>query len=154
MKKGIVTILALAIIGALGIYSKDHKTARVSANPTSTNTSTLGSTAASSADTTGTTVQTSGINYKDGTFTGASEQTEYGTVQVAAVVSSGKIINIQFLQMPGPEGRSKEITAFAESPLKQSAISKQSANIDFVSGATTTSEAYSQSLQAALNQAV
>jgi uncharacterized protein with FMN-binding domain len=60
---------------------------------------------------------------------------------------------VKFLQMPGPEGHSKEVTAFSKDPLKQSTLQKQSANIDFVSGATQTSEGYQQSLQAALDQA-
>jgi uncharacterized protein with FMN-binding domain len=55
--------------------------------------------------------------------------------------------------MPGPEGHSKEVTAFSEPYLKQSTLTHQSANIDFVSGATQTSEAYEKSIQAALDQA-
>jgi uncharacterized protein with FMN-binding domain len=156
MRKGIVAILAVAIIGALGIYSNGHKThANTAVQAANTNTAAApaaanttqptGSTSSNSASSTGA--------YKDGTYTGASEDTIYGTVQVAAVISGGKITDIQFLQMPGPEGHSKEVTAFSESPLKQSALNKQSAHIDFVSGATQTSEAYEQSLQAALDQA-
>jgi uncharacterized protein with FMN-binding domain len=91
--------------------------------------------------------------YKDGTYTGDAEDTIYGTVQVAAVINGGKITDIKFLRMPGPEGHSKEVTAFAEDPLKQSTLNHQSANIDFVSGATQTSEGYVQSLQAALDRA-
>ena len=90
---------------------------------------------------------------KDGTYTGQSEFTPYGTVKVAAVVSGGKITDIKFLQMPGPEGHSREVTAFAEPYLKQETLQNQNGNIQFVSGATTTSEAYQMSLQAALDQA-
>jgi uncharacterized protein with FMN-binding domain len=99
------------------------------------------------------TSDSSATTYKDGTYTGDAEDTIYGTVQVAAVISGGKITDIKFIQMPGPEGHSKEVTAFAESPLKQSTLNHQSANIDFVSGATQTSEGYVQSLQAALDRA-
>jgi uncharacterized protein with FMN-binding domain len=95
----------------------------------------------------------SNASYKDGTYTGDAEDTIYGTVQIAAVISGGKITDIRFLQMPGPEGHSKEVTAFAKDPLKQSTLNHQSSNIDFVSGATQTSEAYEQSLQAALDKA-
>jgi uncharacterized protein with FMN-binding domain len=152
MKKSLVAILAVAIIGTLGIITKGHKSndntsvqaASTSTSTTPTSTDASASQAASSSSTGA---------YKDGTYTGATEDTEYGTVQVAAVVSGGKITDIKFLQMPGPEGHSKEVTAFSESPLKQSTISNQNAHIDFVSGATTTSQAYEQSLQAALDQA-
>jgi uncharacterized protein with FMN-binding domain len=159
MRKGIVIIAAVAIIGVLGIYSKGHKSDSLAPTTSSSGTATtLGSSTSASSETTnpssasGSTTQTSGT-YKNGIYTGAAENTEYGTVQVAAVVSGGKITDIKFLQMPGPEGHSKEVTAFSESPLKQSALSHQSASVDFVSGATTTSQAYEQSLQVALDQA-
>lgn len=146
MRKSIVIILAVAVIGALGIYTKSHKSDSLTAAPASSSTSTLSdNTSSSSSSSSGT--------YKDGTYTGDTENTIYGTVQIAAVISGGKITDIKFLQMPGPEGHSKEVTAFAEDPLKQSTLNHQSANIDFVSGATQTSEAYEQSLQAALDQA-
>lgn len=155
MRKGLVIILAVAVIGALGIYTKSHKHDSL-AMPSSDTTSTLGdNTRASSGDTSLMSSDTpdSTTNYKDGTYTGDSENTIYGTVQVAAVISGGRITDIKFIQMPGPEGHSKEVTAFAESPLKQSTLNHQSAHIDFVSGATQTSEGYQLSLQSALDQA-
>ena len=155
MRKSIVTILAVAIIGILGVYTKSHKSSANSHSVQGANTSQTAGNPAN--DSTSGSSSSSGSNpsgqYKDGTYTGQAEETPYGTVQVAAVISGGRITNIQFLQMPGPEGHSKEVTAYAESPLKQSTLSNQSTQIDFVSGATTTSEAYVQSLQAALDQA-
>jgi uncharacterized protein with FMN-binding domain len=156
MRKGIVAILAVAIIGALGIYSNGHKSdasAIEGANTSASNTPTASATRETTNPTATETSNTASGAYKDGTYTGVSQETEYGTIQVAAVVSGGRITDIEFLQMPGPEGNSKQVTAFSEQPLKQSALNKQSAHIDFVSGATTTSEAYEQSLQAALDQA-
>jgi uncharacterized protein with FMN-binding domain len=55
--------------------------------------------------------------------------------------------------MPSDEPRSREITSYSEPGLKQNAITAQSANIDFVSGATSTSYGYKESLQAALDKA-
>jgi len=152
MKKGIVIILTVAVIGALGIYNKDHQTSSLTSGnlPDSSTSATLGDNTNTASQTTN---ASSPSSYKDGTYTGAAEDAPYGTVQVAAVISGGKIIDVKFLQMPGPEGHSKEVTAFAEDPLKQSTLNHQSANIDFVSGATQTSEGYEQSLQAALDQA-
>ena len=92
-------------------------------------------------------------SYKDGTYRASSDQNPYGTVEIAAVISGGKITDIKFLQMPNQEGHSREVTNFSEPLLKQSALDKQTANIDFISGATDTSFAFEQSLQAALDQA-
>jgi len=149
MRKGIVIILAIAVIGALGLI-KNHKGDDAAPLVTPADASAVMSAQTGQNDST---PSDSSAAYKDGTYTGASENTIYGTVQIAAVVSGGKITDIKFLQMPGPEGHSKEVTAFAEPYLKQSALAHQSSNIDFVSGATQTSEAYEQSLQAALDQA-
>ncbi len=93
------------------------------------------------------------VSYKDGTFTGSAEYMPYGTVQIAAVISGGKIKNIKYLQMPSGLGHTNQVTYVAEPLLKQTTLSAQSANIDFVSGATLTSESYQASLQSALDQA-
>lgn len=90
---------------------------------------------------------------KSGTFTGAAESTEYGPVQVAAVVSGGKLTNVNVLQVPDRGGYEQQIVQTALPELKSEALSKQSANIDIVSGATYTSQGYAQSLQSALEQA-
>lgn len=95
----------------------------------------------------------SSAKYKDGTFTGASEFTPYGTVQIAVVVSGGKITDVNFLQMPNDREDSLMRTQYSEPLLKRTTITNQNANIDFVSGATDTSYAFEQSLQTALNQA-
>jgi uncharacterized protein with FMN-binding domain len=149
VKKSVIAILAVAIIGALGIYAKGHDSSTNSLLPASST-----STNASGTSVTNSAASTQSTTYKDGTYTGNSEDTPYGIVQIAAVVSGGKITSVNFLQMPSDLGHSQEVTSFSEPLLKQTTIQKQSAHIDFVSGATTTSEAYQQSLQSALNQAV
>lgn len=149
MKKSVVIIFAIAIIGALGAAAKAHHNngAPLSA-PGAAVTKTE---APNNGDSSG---QSSvAKTYKDGKYNGESEDTPYGTVQIAVVVSSGKITDVKFLQMPNDRGHTQEVTAFAEPYLKDETIQKQSADIQFVSGATTTSEAYQQSLQAALDQA-
>jgi uncharacterized protein with FMN-binding domain len=95
----------------------------------------------------------SSSSYKDGTYTGSTAETPYGTVQIAVVVSGGRIANVNFLQMPSDAGHSREVTAGSEPLLKQQTLQNQNSHVDFVSGATSTSEGYEQSLQAALNQA-
>ena len=73
-------------------------------------------------------------------------------IQVQATLVSGKLTAVTVVQMP-TRGRSGFISADAAPILQGEAISAQSANIDSVSGATYTSQAYAQSLQSALDQA-
>ena len=87
-----------------------------------------------------------------GTATGASISTQYGPVQVRVTVKDGKITAIQGLVLTGNDPRSAQISSFAEPTLQQEALSKQSAAIDAVSGATFTSAGYAQSLQSALDK--
>lgn len=89
----------------------------------------------------------------DGSFTGSDITTEYGDVQVKAVVSGGRLVNVQAIKLPDYHARSVELSQYAEPALRQEAIQAQSATIDAVSGATTTSDAYSQSLASALKKA-
>lgn len=91
--------------------------------------------------------------YVDGSYTGSVADAYYGNVQVQAVVSGGKITDVQFLQYPNTHSTSVYINSQAMPFLKQEAIQSQSANVSIVSGATDTSMAFQQSLAAALAQA-
>lgn len=93
------------------------------------------------------------ISYKDGEFTGQVEDAYYGNVQVKAIIQNGKITDVQFLDYPQDRRTSIEVNSQATPILKQEAIQAQSANVDTVSGATATSEAFIKSLQTALAQA-
>jgi uncharacterized protein with FMN-binding domain len=91
---------------------------------------------------------------------GASQQidgdvigTRYGGIQVRVVESAGKITDVQALQLPFDRNRSREISQFAEPILRSEALQAQNAQIDTVSGATYTSDAYSASLQSAIDRA-
>ena len=88
-----------------------------------------------------------------GTVTGQVVQTRYGPVQVQVTIAGGKISGITALQLPNDRQRSAEISQIVEPMLRSEALTAQSAQIDFVSGATYTSDAYAQSLQSALDQA-
>ncbi|MEV7326006.1 FMN-binding protein [Streptomyces sp. NPDC093970] len=88
-----------------------------------------------------------------GTFTGDPVDTQYGTVQVAAVLTKGKITAVRVLQAPDQNGRDQEIAAYALPRLTHEALGAQSAHIDAVSGASYTSQGYIESLQSALDQA-
>ena len=84
---------------------------------------------------------------------GADIPTQYGDVQVAVVLSGSRIVDVKPLQLPYDRPRSQFISEQAAPILRQEVLDAQSASIDTLSGATYTSEAYAQSLQAALDQA-
>lgn len=91
--------------------------------------------------------------YKDGTYTGQQIDAQYGLVQVQAVIQNGKIANVQVLQYPNDRRTSARINSIALPWLQQEVIQAQHANVDVISGATLTSEAFVMSLQTALSQA-
>ncbi len=91
--------------------------------------------------------------YRDGTYTGNAADAYYGNVQVQIAIQNGKITDVSFLQYPNDRRTSMMINMQAMPYLKQEAIRSQNANVDIVSGATDTSQAFRQSFQAALDQA-
>lgn len=91
--------------------------------------------------------------YKDGEYTGSAEDAFYGNIQVSIVISGGKLTDVIFLQYPNDRHRSIEINTIAMPILKQEAITSQNAQVDIVSGATDSSQAFIQSLSSALSQA-
>lgn len=99
--------------------------------------------------------QTSGqsIAYKDGQYTGNVADAYYGNIQVQATIQGGKISDVVFLDYPQDRRNSVRINTEAMPLLKSEAIQAQSAQVDIVSGATATSDAFRQSLASALAQA-
>ena len=91
--------------------------------------------------------------YKDGTYTGSVADAFYGNIQVQAIIQGGAISDVQFLQYPNDRETSVSINSQAMPILKSEAIQAQSANVDIVSGATDSSQAFRESLSAALQQA-
>ena len=88
-----------------------------------------------------------------GSYTGQPEDAFYGIVQVKVTIANGRISDIQPLQLPSDRARSAYISQVAGPMLRSEALQAQSARIDIISGATYTSQAYSQSLESALQQA-
>jgi uncharacterized protein with FMN-binding domain len=99
------------------------------------------------------TKKTTSGQYADGTYTGTPTNAYYGTVQVQAVVQNGKLASVQFLQYASDRSTSVSINNYAMPILKSEAIQAQSSNVNMVSGATFTSQAFQQSLASALAQA-
>lgn len=93
------------------------------------------------------------LGYKNGPFIGDVADALYGNIQVQIAMLDGKITDVQFLQYPNDRSHSVQINQYAMPILKSEAIQAQSANVDIVSGATDSSQAFIQSLQSALNKA-
>jgi uncharacterized protein with FMN-binding domain len=88
---------------------------------------------------------------RDGKFNGRPVSNPFGNIQVAITVSGGKVTNVAASYPTA--GQSASINAGAIPKLKASVLEAQSADIDAVSGATFTTEAYTSSLQAAFDAA-
>ncbi len=156
MKKFVVAII---IIGAFIFYSfmYSHATAIVpnssaSSGSTSSSASQASATAPAATSTTGS-AGTSGTQYKDGTYTGSVANALWGYIQVQASIKNGKIANVTFLQYPSDHNFSVQINNYADPQLSSEAIQAQNANVNVVTGATDSSEAFIQSLTNALSQA-
>jgi uncharacterized protein with FMN-binding domain len=90
--------------------------------------------------------------YTDGTYTGDPVTIQWGDVQVQVTVQDGTIASVAFLSYPTDQ-RSQAINSQAAPQLAQEAVAAQSADVQVVSGATFTSQAFMQSLESALSQA-
>ena len=87
------------------------------------------------------------------TFTGPSVDMQWGPVRVQIVVKGKKILDVK-ATYPTERQRSAFINEQAVPLLRQQVLKQQGINnVYAISGATMTSVAYGQSLQAALNQA-
>jgi uncharacterized protein with FMN-binding domain len=119
-----------------------------------TTTSAPATTSSSQSSTTkSSTTKSSTTKSSTATVTGDAISTRYGNVQLKVTVSGGKITNVQAVQLPSSDPKSAEISNYAAPQLQQSALTKQSANVDVVSGATYTSDGYKTALQSALDKA-
>jgi uncharacterized protein with FMN-binding domain len=101
-----------------------------------------------------TTVATStDSGYRDGTYTGSSENAYYGRVQVQVTVANHQVAGIKVLSYPNDRRTSRYINSQALPLLEQEVIATNGSSVDTISGATLTSEAYIRSLGTALRQA-
>jgi uncharacterized protein with FMN-binding domain len=139
-KYAVAGVLVIAIIAYFVFNNKNG--APVAITPTTPSTGT-----------TTTNGGTSSGTYKDGTYTGAVADAFYGNLQVKAIISGGAITDVQFPAYPSDNSESKQVNGMAMPILKQEAIAAQNAQVNIVSGATQTSQAFQQSLADALSQA-
>lgn len=149
MKKRVFSVAALAAMissTALGCGGQTDVTAEASATQTDAQPVATAQTSASQA-----VAGTEGA-YADGTYIGDAVRIRYGNVQVQAVIANGELIEIEWLALPA-DRESEQINGRATPILMQEAIESQSAEVDVISGATMTCEAFMQSLESALEQA-
>lgn len=89
----------------------------------------------------------------DGVYTGVVVEHRHGPVQVQITVEGHRIVAVDAVQRPDESERSIELSDAAIIQLNAEVLEVQSTYIDFISGATMTSEAYVESLQDAIDQA-
>ncbi|MDQ1425254.1 MAG: hypothetical protein QOD72_2752 [Acidimicrobiaceae bacterium] len=147
----IVTLGGLALL--LNFHTAGSAGRRVGAIPTTATTP-----AAGSSPPPGPTTRTTPTTKPGGAGGGARQldgpviSTQFGDIQVRVILRNGKIADVQPLQMPFDRRRSQEISQAAAPLLHDEVLQAQSAQIDLISGATYTSDAFQRSLQAALDQ--
>lgn len=88
-----------------------------------------------------------------GTYQGTAVQTRFGSVQVQITVAAGKITDVTALQLTDDDRKSIQISNRAAPLLRSEVLAAQSADVQTISGATVTSDAYLTSLQAAIDAA-
>lgn len=159
IKKILFSLLFIAVFGIYVIYQKSNSSTNniINSNPISDNKNSVSNLSANSQNqnvaqnTKPKPSQNTG--FKNGTYTGNSVDAFYGMVQVQAVISGGKITDIRFLDYPQDRQNSLELSNYALPQLKSEAIQAQSSNVNAISGATATSDAFVQSLSSALSKA-
>jgi uncharacterized protein with FMN-binding domain len=145
MKK---TLIILTVVALLGILAASTASPSSKQNMNATQ-----ATANSKSTSGGSTSSNNSGPYKDGSYVGTTSSNQFDQIQVAVVVKNGKITGITTPTLYGDTGHSTQINSYAVPYLISQAISAQGSSIDGVSGASYTTQAYTDSLQSALDQA-
>ena len=87
------------------------------------------------------------------TIPGDLINTEFGDLQVAVVLDGGRLVDVLHLATPEADQESIEINRTAMPELHRQVIEAQGSDIQGVSGATYTAQAYAMSVQSALDRA-
>jgi uncharacterized protein with FMN-binding domain len=148
MRRGPIVIGA-TVAGTAGVLAFHAQAPTV---PTATAAAVAMTSAATTPTTTSGTSTSSGSSTASGTATGAAIDTQYGAAQVRVTVRNGRIVKLEALQLQGNDPRSVQISGSAAPVLQEEVLSKQTAAVDAVSGATFTSASYMQSVQSALDK--
>jgi uncharacterized protein with FMN-binding domain len=79
--------------------------------------------------------------------------TPFSTIQVEATLLDGKLVGIRTVALSGDGPHTDALNARAEPILRERALRAGSADVDVVTGATSTSEIWLESLEAAIRKA-
>ena len=86
-------------------------------------------------------------------YDGPAMTTPFSAIQVRALFTGRRLTGIETLLLSGDGPHTEALNARAEPILRESALEAGSADVDVVSGATSTSEIWLKSLQGAIDQA-
>lgn len=151
MKKTIPILFAVALLGTTAFLLTTRGSSLKANSPTTSANVQTASTSMMGTANTSQSMMSSGL--KDGSYTGTASSNMYEDVVVTIKVSGGRIASSSMDVSNMEESESSRIVSRAEKSLNTQAVSAQSAHIDGVSGATSTSESYVQSLQSAIDKA-
>ncbi|HEU5438901.1 MAG TPA: FMN-binding protein [Ktedonobacterales bacterium] len=152
-------VVSVVVIGTFVFYILIHGRAgpptasALAPHATGGSATTPGSASTATASAVATATTPAGSLYRDGSYLGSVADAQWGYVQIKAIVQGGKLTDVQWVQYPNDRSRSIEINSYADPVLTSEAIQAQSAQVDFVTGATDSSFAFMQSLGDALSQA-
>jgi uncharacterized protein with FMN-binding domain len=144
---------AVASIYAAGLLSTQSAADVASAapiTPTMSSTGVAASSAATTLPVVGATARAgtaSTTTYADGTYSGTGTS-RFGNVSVSVTVAGGAMSNVQITRVT----TSYPVSRIASLPAQ--VVQKQTANVNIVTGATYSSQAFEQAVQQALTQAL
>ncbi|WP_405951246.1 FMN-binding protein [Streptomyces prunicolor] len=142
--KRVIPVLVLSVAGLIPVWRYEPSIGTTTSTTTTTE-------AVSTPTPTPTATSSSGSSSTPSTSSkkvvqGTAINTDKGTVQVQVTFEGDKISAVSMLQQPNHPQTTAAVPVLIEETLKA-----QSSKIDTVSGATITSDAYVQSLQAAID---
>ncbi|MBI4220918.1 MAG: FMN-binding protein [Chloroflexi bacterium] len=94
-----------------------------------------------------------GSSFRDGAFTGKEIRTTYGTMQVQVVMKDGRIADVTPVQIPTRTGTSASISEKTVPTYVAQAIASEDWDVDLITGATVTWEAFKRAMVYALRAA-
>jgi uncharacterized protein with FMN-binding domain len=150
MKHAPLLVLAGTVAGFLGVLGFHLRQApaapRVAASPATAGPSVAGPSVA------GPSVAGPSVAGGVRSAVGPQEQFGYGVLDVKVTARGSRITDVSVPLLQTAEPTSQQISEQAIAMLRSEVLSAQGLNINAISGATYTSEAYGQSLQAALDR--
>ncbi|WP_262062723.1 FMN-binding protein [Streptomyces sp. STR69] len=143
--KRVIPVLVLSVAGLIPVWRYEPSVGTTTSS-TSTTTSEAVSTPTPTATSSSSSSSSAPSTSSKKVVQGTAINTEKGTVQVQVTFEGDKISAVSMLQQPNHPQTTAAVPVLIEETLKA-----QSSKIDTVSGATITSDAYVQSLQAAID---